>query len=286
MFQYAFGKALEFSAGHNVVFESGHLREGRPPRKLDLTYLNVSYRECGASQLRAIGRAGESPQNFTLHNWVRRVLTTVHEPSWGYHPDLVRRLQRRKVGKAPTYLIGYWQSFKYFESLRLALLSDFRPRNEIPSATRELLARISGSRNLCLNVRRGDFAKIKETRNFHGLLSAKYYLRAVETLRESDSFNRVFIFSDDIEWCRSNLGHIPESTIVGHEHAGEGFSTYLELMKACSVFVLPNSTFGWWAGWLSVQEQKRITVPEHFFANRRLDYNNLYPESWERLPNL
>src|SRR5438067_1120058 len=74
---------------------------------------------------------------------------------------------------------------------------------------------------------------------------------------------RFFVFSDDLEWCRNELRWLPDHPVfVDHAFAGPKFSHYLHLMSMASHFVIPNSTFGWWAAWLSANAEKTVVAPK------------------------
>jgi hypothetical protein len=94
-----------------------------------------------------------------------------------------------------------------------------------------------------------------------------------------------FVFSDDMEWCRANLDFIPKATFVGHEHAGPKFGTYLQLMTSCKHFIIPNSTFGWWAAWLSDNSQKVVIVPQEWSQGGGATTNDIIPAGWIKLPS-
>ena len=66
----------------------------------------------------------------------------------------------------------------------------------------------------------------------------------------------LFVFSDDIEWCQENLSFDVPTTFVTHDYKGPKFQYYLHLMCLCDHFIIPNSTFAWWAAWLSNSPQK------------------------------
>jgi hypothetical protein len=95
-----------------------------------------------------------------------------------------------------------------------------------------------------------------------------------------DSDFRVFIFSDDVDWCRQNLHLAADQTIVEHRFAGERFSQYLSLMSHCKHFIIPNSSFAWWAAWLSNNPRKVVIAPRKWFADPRIDTKDILPTGW------
>lgn len=262
MFQYAFGKNLESRTGiptkyDDAAYHANDRDSLTVARTLGLHSLNTNF---SLVTEREKGR-------FEQEVFVQR--------NFGYSGAHFR-------SKA-NYYVGSWQSPKYFSSVNNRLHSEFSSASVLPTATQELRDEIVQKRGLCLNVRRGDFAHNPRSNAFHGLLSKEYYAKGVATLRSSGEFDHVFVFSDDPEWCRSNLNLEGTLKIVGHEHAGPHFSHYLELMKACSALVIPNSTFGWWAAWLSGVSGENVIAPKRWFRNRFIKTADLFPDEWIRM---
>ncbi|MGA2248629.1 MAG: glycosyltransferase, partial [Verrucomicrobiota bacterium] len=55
-------------------------------------------------------------------------------------------------------------------------------------------------------------------------------------------------------------------------------------MAACRHFILPNSSFGWWAAVLSDKTEKIVIVPAPWFDNPSNNTADLLPASWIQLP--
>jgi hypothetical protein len=107
----------------------------------------------------------------------------------------------------------------------------------------------------------------------------------LEKLRSRSVHSPVFIFSDDVKWCRENYKESEELTVVGDEHAGPRSSLHLWLMTLCQHFVIANSSFSWWAAWLGENPNKIVVRPLRWFQTPELRDIDICPLGWLIIPN-
>ena len=80
-------------------------------------------------------------------------------------------------------------------------------------------------------------------------------------LRAQQPRAKIFVFTDDCQWARESLLPIVNGTLV--ETGGETSDIEeLWLMSKCRHFIIANSTYSWWAAWLSTSSDKRVIAPE------------------------
>ena len=170
------------------------------------------------------------------------------------------------------YLDGYWQSFKYFEEIATELRNELDFSLPLTDEQLKLSEKIKNNNSICVNFRRTDFVSIPSAIQTHGVPSLDYYYKAIELIKEKIGDEiEIFVFSDDIEWCREHFKvNDPTYFVSHHLYKGERFSAYLQLMTMCKHFVIPNSTFGWWAAWLARNENKLVITPEKWFLDQEL----------------
>lgn len=174
---------------------------------------------------------------------------------------------------------GWWQSEKYFENVEAQVREAFSFREEIMPESQELLSKIKNTNAVCLNVRRTDFLTTP-TLNATNL---EYFQSAAKMMGEMVESPHFFIFSDDTAWCKENLKLGYPMQVVEHDMKGFKFGNYLQLMKACKHFVIPNSSFAWWAVWLNENPDKKVIAPKNWFNEGDYDTSDLVPETWLRL---
>jgi hypothetical protein len=180
--------------------------------------------------------------------------------------DLI--IERVSSESDSVLLIGYWQSARAIgERSSVCDLFKFHPNLTDESVT--LLAEIRSNDSVMVNVRRTDFV----TNGINGVIGMEYYSKAINHIKYLRPTARFYIFSDDIDWCQANF---PTYSVIEHIHAGEGFLSYLYLMSQCKHFVIPNSTFAWWAAYLGYTNDSVVVRPKQFMPGIGLDHNELF----------
>jgi hypothetical protein len=171
---------------------------------------------------------------------------------------------------SPVLLEGYWQDLECIPS-KEKLLELFRLDVTLSPTQEELLRHIHESESVMINVRRADFLHS----DYHGVVGVDYYTNAVGYMSSKLANPRYFVFSDDVEWCREEFDKYG-FTVVGHEYAGDSFTTYLSLMSACKHYIIPNSTFAWWSAYLGGTKSSIVIRPQLFLMGNVDSHNHIF----------
>ncbi len=277
MFQYAIGRQLAIKNKTDLFLDT-HFLLDRSPKK------NFSYRNYDLSIFNITPKFAPleiSKKYSSSRNRIKKYLQKIINPGnlqyitqtdFNFIPDILNSPDN-------TYLSGYWQTEKYFKEIETVLRADFSFKNTIGENTKELVKKINDCNAVCLHVRRGDFV----TNPTHGTPGTDYY-KSAETIISQKIINPVFfIFSDEIDWCKENIHLSGETYYVGDEFTGEKCRDYFELMILCKHFIIPNSSFGWWAAWLSNNNNKVVIAPRIWFKNSSWNTIDLIPDTWIKI---
>jgi hypothetical protein len=210
--------------------------------------------------------------------------------------DSLKPYFKRKIYKEPffhydenfeqaidnTYLIGYWQSEKYFLNIESDVRQAFSLREEATGLNAELKHKIQHSMSVSLHVRRTDMVNNPDVIKTHGACTLEYYHAAAEHILPGLTDPEFFVFSDDPEWCKANLELPVPVTFISH-NIGEKAHWDMFLMSCCRHHVIANSSFSWWGAWLNPSEDKRVIAPKQWFATNERDTKDIIPSSWSRL---
>jgi len=282
MFQYALGKSLSSRLGTDFKLDLNFLLD-RTPRE------NFTYRDYNLDSfiLKEKRATTEETKKYTqpaptdifgkLAYKVRQSISPYkyfYEPHYHFTPEVFDLPK-------DCYLEGYWQSPKYFESVEKELRQDFRFREPLPNHVRTLPQDITNQDSVCIHVRRTDYIN----NSFHPLCAMDYYTKAIDLMASRIKSPHFYIFSDDPGWCMEHFDLKYPSMVVADRYLGLKFSDDLHLMSMCKHFIIPNSSFSWWAAWLSANQDKVVIAPKTWFGDKNWDSKDLIPETWLRIEN-
>jgi hypothetical protein len=198
------------------------------------------------------------------------------EQHYHFDPTVVER-------KGDIYLHGWWQSEKYFSTIREILLEDFVLRIPMAGYQARVAEHIQSSNSIAMHVRRLDYVTNPRTRKFHGQLPTEYYREAAERIARQISNPVLFVFSDDPESVQRELD-LPYEMIFVEKGSSESGAEDMILMSLCKHNIIANSSFSWWGAWLNRNPKKMVVGPSPWFANRKSDTSDVLPVSWGVLP--
>ena len=178
-----------------------------------------------------------------------------------------------------TYLIGYWQSYRYFEAIVDKLLREIRSKHPVSEANRMWLSRIEESNSVCLHVRRGDYLRGKVDSPI--ACGRSYYANAMGHISRLLIHPKLFVFSDDMAWCRSAFAN-SEAAFVDSNGPDDAVDD-LRLMAACRHHIIANSSLSWWGAWLARHPDQIVIAPEPWLPAADSD-RDLLPTRWIKMP--
>jgi len=155
------------------------------------------------------------------------------------------------------------------------------PQLSIPSPAYLQLEKIVSDKKIIGNhVRRGDYKNYAEE---FGLLSARYYSEALKEIESQIPNAKLWLFSDEPEEVSNEFkgSGITFNYVVKDNELSPAES--ITLMSKLSGLIIANSTFSWWAGFLS--KGHLVVAPKPWFRSEGswLKEENLIPDSWVRV---
>lgn len=176
-----------------------------------------------------------------------------------------------------SYFSGYWQSEKYFLPIKEKIKNEFTFPKFRSTYNINLAKMIKNQNSISIHIRRGDYIKVRSINLIHGTCSMKFYYDAISYVSKRVSNPIFFVFSDDIEWVKSNL-NINYETIYVDLNIDKNCYLDMQLMTMCKHNIISNSTFSWWAAWLNKNDNKTVVAPKKWFNNHSVI--SVFPEDW------
>jgi hypothetical protein len=249
-FQYAFGRAMEKN-GIDVAYQTEFFNHRQAlPRPYCLDKFHTK---------------DIKKSEFIKGNMV------IHENS-----DLYYDCSPSLLTAKDCNFYGYWQNVGYYEDIFPELKKEFILNSDYYSKEyakfREM---IIGSESTAVHIRRTDYVTV----DGHHNLSMEYYHNAIDIISKKHN-HFLFIFSDDIEWCKENF-----NGAVKFVDLNEWLS--FDLMRFCKNKIIANSTYSWWAAKLHPWEDGIIVAPTRWRVNQveqnRIDKGKFVPTNWIQL---
>lgn len=275
MFQYAIGRVLSIKHNTLLVLDTSYLDldiKNITKRSYDLDVFGIEINNIKDNDIPFIFKTFESKIITNLLVMIRKVFrVSGQETGYSFNPEILNTLDG-------AYLSGYFQSYKYFKGYEEQILKDFTFKN-IPNSIEVLAGEISNTNSVCVHVRRGDYVGNKN----HEVVNLDYYKKGIDLISEQTKIEKIYVFSDDIEWCKDNIKFEFETVFIGEEYVGYKDSGHMYLMSKCRNFVIANSSFSWWAAWLAPRPDKVVICPKKWFGDSSINTADLIPETWIRI---
>jgi hypothetical protein len=200
-----------------------------------------------------------------------RVFLNFHSNNFNYsrHPKYLKYFN--------VSFDGHFQSYKYFDHIKFDLQNLYFAPNPV---LKEYLINFEViEKSVGIHVRRGDYLELKD---FHQILDMNYFKKSIDLMERSiGQLLKIYIFSDDLEWCIENF---KDSRCIFHEGNSE---TDFFLMTKMKNLIISNSSFSWWAAYLNCNNGI-IHYPKHWFGpkNVHLETSDLFLPNWIEVDNL
>jgi hypothetical protein len=186
-----------------------------------------------------------------------------------------------------VYLEGYWQNEAYFKDNFEEIRSQFQWKN-IDRINEILANKLKQEESVSIHIRRMDIP-----RNYKQILYAlrlriqwkivnlKYYLQAVDHIKQNVSKPVFYIFTNDIKWVKKFFPQHINFTIVDWNRNEKSYQDMF-LMSHCKHNILAMSSFSWWGAWLNLNSKKIVIAPKNW-GPRFEKKNKIVPKNWHTI---
>jgi len=187
---------------------------------------------------------------------------------------IITSIQDQYRLKSFVYLDGYWQYMKDYPQYETLIKKSLFVKPSILDCVivAAKASDIDFETSVALHVRRSDY--LHSSNQDHIIVLDPHYYQAANQ-RILSRINRpdisYYIFSDDLDWCRTNLSFLSSNLFFVDKPSDLMIDTDVYdflLMTLFKFFVIPNSTFSLWSSYLSLHEGKYAIAPRQWFHGR------------------
>lgn len=271
MFQYAFGRHLALIHNTTLKLDASsffNAQAGDTPREFGLNVFNI---QATPATRHEIWWLRDSKINRLLHKHKPKFKKSLIKDYNVFDPQYLH------VGNN-TYLVGNWQSEKYFAGSKDVLRQDFTLKTPWSQAAEDIAQQMHTQEAVGVHIRQGDYVLNPKYQKVYELLDETYYHDAARHITQKITKPIFYIFSDNISWAQQHLdfGHptryVSDGTLKDYEE--------LLLMSHCTHNIVANSSFSWWGAWLNQHPDKQVIAPKKWFKNPERSTTDLIPDSW------
>jgi len=173
-------------------------------------------------------------------------------------------------------LVGYFQSYLFISS---AVSDWFKHELGLYRSAKvsSLETQLKDTNYLVCHIRLGDYLG----ESSFGIVSPSKYAGIVAREWERGNYENIVVFSNEPERIFEFLPENLKPFIRIVSEAKTDLVAEFEIMRKGSGYILSNSTFGWWAAFLSKTENPNVIAPKPWFIELE-DPLELIPTSWMR----
>ena len=258
MFQYAAAKHLSLRRRTPLKLHFANALTNTP-RALGLNYFNIHAEIATSADLKSFGYP---------HSTAGRIIKRIFQDLKLYSNSKIYMEKKEYVYDPHVLkltsnicLEGYWQNEKYFQPISKIIRNEFTFKKTANVQNQNILNIMKRTNSISVHVRRGDYLANKSA---YPPLHLEYYKNSLNYFKSRLLKPRFFVFSDDIIWCKTNLGaknisYIAHNANTPHED--------LRLMSTCKHNIIANSAFSWWGSWLNTSLDKIVIAPDKWINN-------------------
>ena len=269
MFQYALYLQLK-ALGRNVKIDDKTEYEGSNARPIRLSVFGAGYAIPSEDEMTAL-----TDSYMDMVSRVRRKLTGRQTAEYAEKNQL---FDPEVLKKERAYLVGCWQSEKYFRERKEQVREAFTFKDLSLSPQMKAYERqMQNTNSVSLHIRRGDYLQVSEV--YGGICTEAYYEKAMKYMEEKIPDCHFFVFTNDPAWVKEHYVQKNLTIVEGNDEDAGYIDMYL--MTQCKHYILANSSFSWWGCYLNSAKEKEVIAPSQWFQGR--DCRDVYTEEMKIL---
>lgn len=173
----------------------------------------------------------------------------------------------------PIYLEGFFQSEKYFYDIKSDILSLYSANQFSELNSYRGINDIISRNSVCISV------KVEHNigSDLYAVCDEHYWKKAIDYIIKNVDNPLFFICSDNVDYVLENLINKNKYDYIVQD-SKRPVHISLAAMTMCKHYIIGNTTFGWWAQYLSKNDNKIVIAPSKWMAvEMPID---IYQDNW------
>lgn len=164
--------------------------------------------------------------------------------------------------KKSVFLYGYFQSENFFKEYRDDIKRLFDKSIDLKSCSYPYIEELEHRNSVCISI------KIEHNTgsSIYDVCDDDYYRRAISFINSQVDNPLFFLCSDNVDKARKLFFADVDVDIVC-QPKDYSVSLTLSAMSKCKHFIINNTSFGWWAQYLSDNNEKIVVAPKRWKRN-------------------
>jgi hypothetical protein len=274
MHQYAFGIYLQKLTSYELLIDESFLQLNAD--RLNITKRNFELHQFNVKKTNYSGILSNYYLNLILKRFslLRLLLLKIFGVK-----NLVNNaidlfeLKNCKI----IYVDSVFGTVSQYMHVRREINESFALNINYQKLKKEVNCTIVKQNSIAIHVRRTDYLKPD---SIHAVLDIDYYKKAIGLMLKKVSNPTIYLFGDDEEWIKNNLlALLPQAQFINQKGGNAALFDFLAI-GYCENIITSNSTYAWWAAFLSTNSEVCIIAPNIWLKNVPINRNEIYLSDW------
>lgn len=172
-----------------------------------------------------------------------------------------------------TYMYGFFQSEKYFYPIRDDIKRLFSIEDKVNQSGYPDLEKIRARNTVCISIK----VQHNAGNPMYDVCTREYYEKAISIILDKVENPLFFVCSDNVQYVLDNLIDSSKYDCVLQD-SSYPIHIMLAIMAQSKHFIIGNTSFGWWAQYLSYNPDKIVIAPSRWYG---IDVPcEIYQDNW------
>jgi len=286
MFQYAFARSLQLKIGTELSINTEMFRVCNNSRKYSLYNLavpqNVLIKSGILALLKCFIVSNFELKPFSVYNYLhnsnrryygKKLIYTQVDDVYSYS-----NLELFNFSKCIA-VFGQFQNYRWFDEYSDIIKKELKVAAPQNKKNQEINKDIHNCNSVCVHIRRGDY--LDSNWSHLNVCDYNYYKKSMKFIADNTDSPVFYVFSnthEEIEWIKQNYDFSEYN--VNYIDLDNPDYEELRLMYSCKHFIISNSTFSWWAQYLSDNKEKIVCAPSEWNRLANNESKNIYMNTW------